>query len=246
MGKVIYVYLNDNDLSIILKLLSEKGLSTYSEDWAIVNDVRAISEGIETFYIGYNQNHFIRFSSSFYTGNQIQEAFFYIAGKEDAVLWKAFSQLKTYIRKNYILAKDKTYYIGPGIYQDWLNKKYYFPVLLQYDEFVVDEKNIEKLFDELLKDGYLVKTNYVRLRNIDVIDLNADSFIVCTKTSNLLSTVVRKKMLYYEYGSECIFAYKRKTKFVFQLDNRLRDDPSSQIVLLFEKIWQSKWVQIET
>lgn len=238
MRKIVYVYQNDNDLSLILNLLFEKGIYFYNEEKIKVDKVQAICNNVTNFYISCNQEHFIEFSPSFYTLNWLQAASFYIDSEEDSDLYDVFKQIKKYIQRTYRLSQDKSYYIGQGIYQDWLEKKYCFPVLFEYEEFLVDESDMKSLFNAVLEAGSTIRTNNARLRNIDVIDLDAESFIIFKDDAKLLTTIVRKSIIRYEYGSDCIFVYKRKKtkQYAFQLDKRIVDDFSSNTSMLFEKI----------
>lgn len=244
MGRTIRFYLNDDDLAVILDLLSERGMTFYDKNKKIVEELYAISHDISIFYMSCNNSSFIEFAPCFYTLKYLQCASFHIESEEDSELSAAFSLIKKYIRQTYMLSQDKTYYIGPGIYQDWLNRKYYFPILLKYQELVVDENDMEAIFNDILSESYIIKTNNVRLRNIDVIDLSAESFVIFAESSKISTTIIRKSIVRYEYGSDCIFVYriKKSKECVFQLDKRIVDDPSSKSPQLFEKI-NNSWVK---
>ena len=105
-----------------------------------------------------------------------------------------------------------------------------------------NEGKIEELFADVLKAGNVIRGNNVRLRNIDFIDLNADSFIIFRGEAELVTTIIRKSIIRYEYGSDCIFVYRkvRTRQLVFQLDQRLANDLSSNTVVLFKSLKQ-RW-----
>lgn len=237
--------MNEDDLESILNLLHEKKCFIYNAKKIKIDEVMAIANEYLKIYIGFGDDCFIEFSPSYFAGNYLQEAVFYIRDKENEVLWKIFNDIKKYIRQTYMLSKDKSYYIGPGFYKDWLDKKYCVPSLFQYEEVFVDKNDLKDLFEFLLKSGYRIKTNNVRLRNIDIIDWQADAFIIYTESSELITTIIRKTMISYEYGADCIFVFKKpKLKgYVFQLDKRVSDDVDSKIRLLFQRIKESEWVK---
>lgn len=241
MAKRIYVYLNDTDLSLILEILSNAGLKFYDKNKMLTVEMTAISSNITTYFIGYNSDCCIVFSPSFYTLNQLQCASFYLEDVENVELFTIFNLIKNYIRKAYMLTKDKSCYIGQNIYLDWLHKKYCFPIIFEYDVFSV-ENSIESVFEYVQKKGYSIKPNNVRLRDIDNIDLSAESFVIFQNNKQLVSTIIRKTMIRYEYDSECIFVFynKRKKCYDFVLDRRVSLQRSSNIETLFKSIKKVK------
>lgn len=235
MAKKLYVYLNDDDLSIILEMIYSAKLSIYDKDKAKVFKVEAISSNVTTYFIGYNSDCGIRFSPNFYTLNQLQCASFYLEDVDNKELLTIFNKIKNYIHKSYMLSNDKSCYIGPNIYLDWLNKKYCFPIIFECDIFAV--KNIESIFVYAKKCGYTIKVNNVRLRDANNIDLSAESFVIFQSDNQLVPTVIRKTMIRYEYDSECIFVfYNKKTNYYeFVLDKRISLQ-SSNVTTLFNSI----------
>ena len=87
----------------------------------------------------------------------------------------------------------------------------------------------------------------IRLRDIDNINLSAESFVIFKNNNQLIPTITRKTMIRYEYDSECIFVCnnKRKNCYVFVLDRRISLRMSSDIEVLFKSIKQ-KFVQGKT
>lgn len=237
MAKRIYVYLNDIDLSLILEMLSGEGLSFYDKNRTLTFEIGAISSNIATYAIGYNSNYCISFSPCFYTLNHLQCASFFLEDVNNIELLTIFNLIKNYIRKTYMLSKDKSCYIGQNIYLDWLNKKYCFPIMFEYDVFSV-ENNIKLVFDYVQKYGYMIKPNNVRLRDIDNVDLPTESFVIFQNNKQLFPTIIRKTMIRYEYDSECIFVFyhKRKRCYDFILDRRISLNISSNIKTLFKSI----------
>ena len=237
MAKSIYVYLNDIDLSPILEMLSNAGLSFYDKNKILTFEIEAISSNITTYSIGYNSDCCIGFSPCYYTLNHLQCASFYLEDVKNAELITIFNLIKDYIRKAYMLTKDKSCYIGQNIYYDWLNKKYCFPIMFEYDAFSI-ENSIEAVFDYVRKHGYVIKPNNVRLRDIDTVDLSVESFVIFQNNKQLIPTIIRKTMIRYEYDSECIFVfYHKKMKcYEFVLDRRISLQMSSNVEILFKSI----------
>lgn len=238
MGTVIYVYLDDNDLMKMHAMLHEKGITFWNMDKTLINEVQAFSNKYPVFYVGYDCESAVRFMPCFCTSRYIQCATFCIENKEDVTGKNIFEVIKKYIRQTYMLSQDKSYYIGPSMYQGWLVKKYSVPMPFRYDECFYTENEIENLFCEIQAEGYIIKENKARLRKMNMLDLSAESFVIFAKLSDILSTIVNKNTIYYEYGSDCVFVYRnRKTKtYRFIIDRRIADDPYSYSSLLFEKI----------
>lgn len=132
--------------------------------------------------------------------------------------------------------QNRTCYIGPGIYQDWLKQKYYFPVLFYYDEFVVGENQMRLLLENIMERGFTVRNNNVRTREMKMVNMRAESFVVFDDLSKMLTTIIRRNVIRYEYGSECIFVFRAEAqrKYRFILDKRMADNSPSKMIRLFE------------
>lgn len=239
MAKIIYTYLNDNDMRLLLKQSFFDEIVIYNKDGFRIEKIPAISIGLEKYYLGNDRNKYIRFIPGWRdANNRLQEAHFYAEMFDEQEGKKLFNQLKRYIRLNYKMSSDKSYYIGKGMYQDWLNHKHCFPVLFEYQEFCIEDSRLNELFDEVIKEGYCIRNNNVKLRNVDNIDLAADSYVIFKEDADLITTTIRKRFICYEYGSDCIFVYKRdkKKQIAVQLDQRLVNESSSKTVDIFEKL----------
>ena len=233
MGKIIHTYLNDNDLKNILNIFSEYDVKCINADY---DDIKAITKGLPTFYFGNNDETYINFIPCFYTLNQLQCATFIIEN-DDPILNLVFSKIKKHIKSSYIISKDKSFYIGPEFYKEWIENKYCLPSLIKYDSFFVVENNLKELFDNVIENGNIIRNNNIRLRNVNDIDLSADSFVIFNNESKMLTTVLRKSLIRYECGSECIFIFKRKKGiYEFILDGRLSDNSECSVVKLFFEI----------
>lgn len=253
MKKILYAYLNNEDFLQICKLLNKNGVIfyDYNKNRIEATEVPAISTCWDLFYIEcreeFNENFHIEYSPCYYAGvNWINCAEFCLTDKNDSISNSVFLIIKKHIRQTFKLAQDKSYYYGPSIYQDWKNKKIIFPVLFEYEEILISEQDIEKVFAKILSAGYRIRNNFVRTRNLDILDLNADSFVVYGESSNIISTIVNKNKFRYEYGSDCVFIHKKQktNEYMFLLDKRLEDDPQSMVVSLFYEIKKMKQEQI--
>ena len=233
MKKVIYVYLNDSDLMKIFDIFYQFNITCCNDN---VYNIKAVSSHLRKFYFSNNSQTFIKFIPCFYTLNQLQCASFTL-DCNDSILDSAFLKIKKHIKLMYTLSPDRFYYIGPGIYQDWIDNKYCFPTLFKYLSFNVDSRNLQLLFDDILNSGNLIKVNNVKLSNIDTIDLFAESFVIYTNNSKMSTTILRKNTIRYEFGSECIFVFRRKyEKFEFVLDHRVYSGSNYKLIKLFESI----------
>ena len=236
MGKAIYIYLNDEDLLEIVNLLEAKKVSIYNEEKLETNHIQAVSNGLRWFYIGSSDHFNIKFIPCFYSAKYLQCASFCLISKDDVFCRKIFTFIKKHITRNYKLSGDKSYYIGPGIYREWLNRKIILPVFFECSKFSVNEDDIPYLFDEILSEGYKIKTNNVRIRDIDVIDFKAESFVVFNQSYSPIVNIIGKNIIRYEYGLDCIFVNRKNHQYVFCLDARIVFDQNSTLPSLFEKI----------
>lgn len=74
---------------------------------------------------------YVRFIPSWYDAmNRPFEASFYALKNAEQEGKKLFNQLKWYIRSNYKMSNNKSYYIGKGMYQDYIQTGYYIVSLL--------------------------------------------------------------------------------------------------------------------
>ncbi|MBQ3100511.1 MAG: hypothetical protein IJC50_05915 [Clostridia bacterium] len=244
MSKRIYFFINDEDLFDLLSFLTEGGF-TYRCD----TQFKAINPNLVKVEITYQRNkennqNYIHFYPSISSETYTSDAYIVLDDEAEAHqnLTKAFRKIKKYIKSHYTLSKNKAYYIGPNIYKDWLKREVKLPVLLEYEEIVIGENsiNLKRFFDCIVNQGYYVKVNFAKLRNIDVLDLTANSFIVYSSLDKIEKTIINRNMVRYDFDSECIFIYKTKhgkeTVLSFLLDKRVLKKSSSKLVLLFEKL----------
>lgn len=246
MGRVIYVYLDDDDLKEMQTMLSGKRIFFWNTDKKQIGDIQAFSHSYSGFYVGYDCESAVKFMPCFYAARYLQCATFRIENKDDTTTKKIFDIIKKYIHQTYFLSQDQSYYIGTGMYKGWIEKKYSVPMLFQYEECSFDENEVKKMFTEILANGYIIKENRARLRNIDKLDFSSESFVIFVERSNILSTIVNKNKIYYEYGSDCIFVYKDRHKKIYRfiLDRRIIEDPLSNSPMLFEKIKNKQFANI--
>ncbi len=238
MAKMIYTFLNNNDFLSIFNSLSDNDVLFFDKNKNQVCEINAIEKGVTTFYIGYNAENCIMFQPCWYSLHYLQCATFYLENEDNAELYKLFKLIKKFIKNNFILSKDKSCYIGENMYSEWRNKKYFFSTLFSYENFNVDEKDIKVIFGYVLNKDFIIKTNNTRLRNKDIIDWDADSFVIYKNEFDLLTKVINKNSIRYENGSECIFVHKNnKSKgYNFILDERIPKE--SLIAIMFFELME--------
>lgn len=236
MSKIIYAYLNDADLLNILNIFSENNIKCINAD---NEDIKAVSNGFPIFYFGDDSENCINFSPCFYTLNLLQCAVLRIEN-DNEFLNSVFTKIKKYIKSSYRLSKDKSFYIGPEFYNEWKENKYCLPSLFEYHSFCVNRSYIKDLFEYISQKGFTVRNNNSRLKNINDLDLSSDTFVIYTDQSKMIETILRKSIIRYECGSECIFVFKRKNDiYEFVIDDRLYDKPDCSIIKIFDEIKES-------
>ena len=237
MKRIIHIYLNDKDLLEIVQLLNDNNYSFYTRKGDIVDYVPAISNTISCFYINHKgeticTNSNVMYTPCCYYSKYLQSGFFSIDNDNSNNLKpkNAFCLIYKHIKNSFILSQDKSYYIGPDIYRDWINKKLCLPVHFSYTEVIIDanDTSIEKFFAKLQNEGFKVITNNSKLKNMDKLDINAESFIIFKDTSKLSKTIIHKNTIRYEKESECVFVTKKKTKncvqYSFVIDDRIKGE----------------------
>ena len=224
MIKRIYVYLNHEDLRSLRQAL---GLTPHqpSKD---APELQAITTGVTSYELCDTDEGSckINFVPCWFSADFLQCGQFYTEGdgsNKDA--FALFSRLKKYVLNHFERSQDQSFYIGPGIYRDWLENKYRFPVLFRYNKCALTAEAAHALFASLRARGFLIKVNDARLRNIDTFDENADKYVIFDEKANMITRLIRTSFLHYEFGSECIFVYKsEKTQmYEFLLDTRVQE-----------------------
>lgn len=231
MKKKLYAYFNDNDLYDLLAFLNTRNISILTPNHIPQSDIRAISTERLILQIPAYETHNIEIVMCSYGGYFLQPGVIGINEEYSTQEMRIFTAIKKYIRQNYKLSKDKSYYIGPGIYSDWLQRKHRLPVLFEYDEIIVQEQDVEEVFAYIENKGFVIRANNTRLRNISNWNLNEDSLVICDNINKLNNLIIRNTIIHYDYNSICIFVYKnvKRKQYRFVMDKRI--DLSSNIML---------------
>lgn len=236
MAKTVYAYFNTDDLAKLLNELLQIGIPLFDNEQRQISNLPFVVENITEIGLYSQEKGCVIFSPCFYLGNQLQCGSFCLTQENCyADSPRLFSQIKKTVRKKFTYSKENACYYGSGFYDDWLNKKYCLPVLIDFERIEIKDDKIDKLFSMLQNTCFSIKPNNVRLRDIDKVDFSIPSFIIYSNENRLVKTIIRNSLLRYEYDSACIFADKDERKGVFSLvfDRRLTDD-SPELRVLFE------------
>lgn len=238
MLKTIYCYFNDNDLKYLLETLYAKGIFLHDNNHKQLDSLPHITyENLIEIELYNEDKGQVCFSPCIVVNGYLQCGMFWLKQSNDTTSCKLYSLIKKHIKSCFTYSKENACYYGNGIFRDWCDRKYRFPLLLKYEKYELENSKIESLFAELKKLNMGVKANQVRIRDADRIDFNTPNFIIYCCENQLLRTIVNKSIIRYEYDSVCIFAYKNETKSVYtlMLDSRLIND-YPDIKTLFEQI----------
>lgn len=238
MKKTIYAYFNNDDLSELLNGLLQKGIPLFDDRQRPIMDLPFAVKDITEIRLYSQENGCVTFAPCIYLGNQLQCGSFYLMSESNCTAsLELFSQIKKAVRNKFSYSKANACFYGPGFYDDWLNKKFCLPILLDFDRIELTVNQIENLFSALQNTCFRVKPNNVRLRDVEKVDLSIPSFIIYSNDNHLVRTIIRKSFIRYEYDSACIFAYKDEKRgiYSFLFDRRLTCD-SPELVSLFEKL----------
>lgn len=238
MAKILYAYFNDKDLDEFLSFLGSRNILVSSQSGMPLSEVPAISTDLLTLQIPVGETNAITITMCSYSGYYLQNGTIYYDDKANPEAKHVFNDIRKYIRGKYRLSKDKKYYIGPYIYEDWLQDKHNFPVLFDYDEIIVIDQNIEGVFIAAINCGFAICANDVRLRSINEWSINDESLIICTDVSKLHRSIIRRSFVHYSYGSDCIFIYKdaKQKQYRLILDKRIDTIEQGKLTGFFEDI----------
>ncbi|MBR6801115.1 MAG: hypothetical protein IKM61_05135 [Eubacteriaceae bacterium] len=238
MGKTIYAYFNKDDLTGLLNYLQEKGESVLDSERRQIFNLPSSVENVTEISLHGKDGGYVYFSPCIYQGTRLECGTFFLTDENSSPdSLKLFSRIKKAVQACFSYSRENACYYGPGIYEEWLNKRVCLPVLFDSDSIELKADRVESLLDMLKDTCFGVKANDVRLRDIDKVDLSVQSFVIYTDENRLIKTISRKTWVHYEYGSACIFAYKddRKGIYTFIIDSRITDD-NPELRELFEKI----------
>lgn len=145
----------------------------------------------------------------------------------------AFRKIKKFIKEKYVLSTDRMYYIGSGIYDDWLHYKIDTQLMFSYQSIRMDNSIFD--FSEFRKYieacGYTVKGNGLDIRRT-YDESNVDGYVIFSDNC-LLNTITVARKIYYKPNSQCVFLnlwHGKQIEFIF--DNRLLSGSCEEIVRL--------------
>lgn len=236
----VYFYANNQDL----KMLFDESICDFCEPTSTFEayEIFAIDGRIQ---LGKSSDFTTKDSIIFYpcwiSHNYLQPAHLYLEKQNDKQTenYILFSRIRKAIKNKFMLSKDKTYYIGPSIYLDWLNRKYRFPNLFNFDCFEVEAKDVdtEFLFDDLKMKGYIVRSQKCYLINEEYIAQDTDHYVVF-KDTFCMEFSINGDTKIYEYGSECIHIVGKRKRgrkiYSFVIDKRLSICESYAVTLYNE------------
>ncbi len=239
MAKRIYAYFNEDDISKLMDALLTSGVQLFNDIQKQIITLPCISKNMMELKLYSQEGGCVLFTPCIYFGGGLQSGIFYLAQNDiTSTSLLLFSQIKAAIRQEFTYSQENSCYYGPGVFDDWLNKRLRLPILLDCDKVEYTSDELKQLLYTLKETSFKVKANDVRVRDLDmIVDLSVPSFIIYRQEKQLVKTIVRKSFIHYEYESACIFVYKneQKKRYVLMLDRRLSND-SSELKALFASL----------
>jgi hypothetical protein len=236
MSKKIYAYFNDRDIEDIFELFSDSNFVITDSDGESVDRIPTISiSGVNEYHICFGTDY-ILFGTCSNSSDLIQPGYF-VLNNDTGQAEKWFKIIKEYIKKSFFYSSNLKLYVGKGSYDDWLNKRYIFP-LIDCDKFETKSFITKSVLENLVSIDCVAKPQFCKLGDSDIINEHTESFIIHKNDSKLISTIIRKSFIRYECGSECIFVIKNKNKkdtFTFYLDSRLENSDISKLFYIVKK-----------
>ncbi len=150
---------------------------------------------------------------------------------------EAFYKIVKFIKKEYVLSTDKKYYIGKGIYDDWLHYKVDTQLMFSYQSIkmnssIFDFCNFRKYIEAC---GYTVKGNGLDVRHT-YDESNVNEYIIFSDNCSLKTITIARKV-FYTPNSQCVFLrLSRRGKIEFVIDSRLISGSCEEIIRLKNSI----------
>lgn len=239
MEKVIWAYYNESDLYQIENFLSNIGVVFVDRNQKVVENLPFLSKELPTFSICLGNRMCIEYTPCLESNGYLQcGSFRLINNHTDSQ--KLFSLLKKYIRKTFSYSKRNACYYGTDFYNEWLANKWYckLPISLESQQVDFDIKDMDSIFQDVADMGFIIRPNYIKLSNMDEINISHDAFVIYSNLCEVVRRIIRKRSVYYEPDSFCIFVYKNTKKGIvsFLLDKRITAQNSPKIANLFETL----------
>ena len=237
MSKVLYAYFNKDDLLALLMCFRENGVECVNGEPIEINAEKAISQDAHPLLLGNGRSSGIRIAPCVWMAGVLQCGCIQLVDMDDCELMVAFRAVKRIIRMGYAVSKDRSFYYGQGIYQDWTNRKYCFPVCFRYESFEIPAVRLAESFAIAREMGCHIGANHARLRDAGSFDEKSESFVLYWNEADLIESIVDRKWLRYEYGSQCVFVNKKRKRNVesyeFLLDERIKNEGGEEVLQLF-------------
>lgn len=236
MPNIIYTYFNDSDLCLIDSFLFDMGAVFLNKNNERINKLPFSESGRSEISISLENNTVIIFSPCVIKDFKIHEGYFAALDNPSSI--STFLIIKKYIKNTFLYSQKNRCYYGNGIYNDWLNFKYIFPIMLESENINIDCKEAYAIFDDLLEKGYKLYPNNVRLRDTDKDFMFSNEIIISPQAAKITKTIHRKTFIHYEYGSECVFVYKDSKRgfYCFVFDKRLLNGSNDFFTDLYDLI----------
>lgn len=93
--KVIYAYFNDDDLWHIQCLMLANGIFVYDEKRQLIDKVRAITDGVTTFYLSTDGNDFVALTPCFFSAKYLQCGLFSVEDEMAVAALRVFFFVET-------------------------------------------------------------------------------------------------------------------------------------------------------
>ena len=183
-----------------------------------------------------NENEKVKFCTSYQIDSYWQlgrVVLFEPSSEHDLSIYQTITK---HIKKHYLLSGDKQFYIGPGMYEDWLNYKVNYLSPFFYQKIVIPASGFD--FDHFRKHvterGYTLKGDGLDIRH-PLDESIADGYVIFSDECNMYTRVVARKE-YYTCNSQCAFLHKNRKGYTFIADNRLLFPPFMPVYNLWDQI----------
>lgn len=256
--KIIHFLQNSSDFEVFVQYLKDIGTQIFSLSKQAISydNVQFTNNCCSTYFLNsniqkefivdrakYTENDFnIKLSTPYQIDSywQLGRICLYNEQQVSATDLKIFQKLVKYIKVNYRLSEDKKFYIGRGIYKDWLEYKVNFLTLFFYKTIKTNPQtfDFEVFKKDIEKKGYIVRTDGVDIRRTNNEDsiTDIDGYVIFSKECCVTTRLVARKE-YYSNNSQCVFAVKnRRNEISFIIDNRLFLYDCKSILKLYEYI----------
>lgn len=127
-----------------------------------------------------------------------------------------YNEIIKWMKKKYRKSCVTSYYIGPNMYRQWLERRLEFQFFVDAQTFTVDESefDFQQLLTHFHEMGYLIKENRHDVRQSETV-FSGNEFFIHAQDAKLHSNLMSRRLFYFP-DSEAVFFWKEEKKHLWR------------------------------